>query len=116
MGVDFIREQSGKPWRKRWNKSLDRLKLPGLFDVEFASQQRTVNADIDGGSSLQIGDQLVVQCNDRSAIICRGHHRVGEIPSIPADMIHAISSCGGVALGVVERISMFGNNAELSIR
>ena len=26
MGLDYIRAQTGKPWRKRWNGRLDRLK------------------------------------------------------------------------------------------
>ena len=116
MGVDFIREQSGKPWRKRWDRGLDRLKMPGLFDVEFSRHQRTVNADIECGSALEIGDQLIVQCDAGSAIICKGQRRIGEIPSIPTDMLHAISKSGGVALGVVERVGLFGNNAELSIQ
>jgi hypothetical protein len=116
MGVDFIREQSGKPWRKRWDKGLDRLKLPGLFDVQFSSQQRTVTADLNSSASLKVGDQLVVQCEGGSAIVCSGYQRVGEISGIPADMRAAITNCGGVALGTVERVSLFGNNAELSIR
>lgn len=116
MGVDFIREQSGKPWRKRWDKGLDRLKLPGLFDVQFATQQRTVTADINGGSPLKVGDQVVVECRGSSTIVCNGYQLVGEIRGIPADMRAAISNCGGVALGTVERVGLFGNNAELSIR
>jgi hypothetical protein len=31
-------------------------------------------------------------------------------------MQSAIADCGGVALGIVERVGMFGNNAELSLR
>lgn len=116
MGVDFIREQSGKPWRKRWDKGLDRLKLPGLFDVQFSSQQRTITADLQCGTQLKVGDQLIVQSNGPMAIICSGQQQVGTIPSIPADMRSAIANCGGIALGTVERVGLFGNNAEVSIR
>jgi len=116
MGVDFIREQAGKPWRKRWDKGLDRLKAPGLFDVQFASECRTVTADLDCGSSLSIGDQVVIQCSGNSVVVCSGHQRVGGISNVPADMHATIASCGGVALGTVERMGLFGNNAELSIR
>ena len=116
MGVDFVREQSGKPWRKRWDKGLDRFKLPGLFDVQFSNQQRMVTADLDGGSALKVGDQVVVQCNGQAVIVCSGHRQVGAIQSIPADVRTAIDGCGGVALGTVERVGLFGNNAELSIR
>ena len=116
MGVDFIREQSGRPWRKRWDKGLDRLKSPGLFDVQFTNQQRTVTADLDGGSALKVGDQVVVQCNGSAVIVCSGHRQVGAISGIAADVRAAVDGCGGVALGIVERVSLFGNNAELSIR
>lgn len=116
MGVDFIREQSGKPWRKRWDKGLDRLKSPGLFDVQFSSECRTVTADLDSGTTLNIGDEVVVQCHGPSVVVTSGHRRVGGIANVPADMHAAIASCGGVALGTVERMGLFGNNAELSIR
>jgi len=116
MGVDFIREQSGKPWRKRWDKGLDRLKLPGLFDVQFPTQRRTVTADIECGSPLKVGDQVIVQCNGVSAIVSSGHQRIGEISALTTDMRVAIADCGGIALGTVERVSLFGNNAELSIQ
>lgn len=116
MGADFIREQSGQPWRKRWDKGVDRLKLPGLFDVQFSSQQRTITADIDPGIKVQAGEQLVVQCHSGNATICRGQSRVGAINGLPSDMCSAIADCGGVALGTVERVSLFGNSAELSVR
>lgn len=116
MGADFIREQSGQPWRKRWDKGVDRLKLPGLFDVQFSSQQRTITADIDPGIRVQAGEQLVVQCHSSNVTICRGQSRVGTINGLPSDMCSAIADCGGVALGTVERVSLFGNSAELTVR
>lgn len=116
MGADFIREQSGKPWRKRWDKGVDRLKQPGLFDVQFASQQRTVKADLDPGVNVQAGDELVVQCGAGNASICRGQSRIGAINGLPSDMRTTIVDCGGVALGIVERVSLFGNSVELRLQ
>lgn len=115
MGVDFIREESGKPWRKRWNKGLDRLKAPGLFDVQFTDRQRTVTADISSDATLKIGDQVILQSDGASAIVCRGQYKVGEVAGIPVDIGAAIKGCGGIALGTVERVSLFGNNAEVRI-
>ncbi len=116
MGNDFIREQSGQPWRKRWDKGVDRLKMPSLFDVHFTSQRRIVTADVDPGVQLQVGEQLVVQCQSGHATICRGQGRIGAIRGLPTDMQSAIAISGGVALGTVERVSLFGNSAELTVR
>lgn len=116
MGVDYIREHSGKPWRKRWDKGLDRLKAPGLFDVRFSDRQRTVSADITGEATLKLGDQLILQGDGASAIVCQGQYKIGELEGIPADISAALASCGGIALGTVERVGLFGNRVELSIR
>ena len=116
MGADFIREQSGQPWRKRWDKGVDRLKQPSLFDVRFRSQLRTITADIDPGMNVQAGDELVVQCESGNATICRGQSRVGAIIGLPSDLRTSIADCGGVALGIVERVSLFGNSVELRLQ
>ena len=116
MGADFIREQSGQPWHKRWNKGVDRLKEPGLFDVQFGPQQRTITAGIDPGMSVQAGDELVVQCGSGNAMVCRGQNRIGAVNGLPSDMHTSITECGGVALGIVERVSLFGNSAELRLQ
>ena len=116
MGVDYIREQTGKPWRKRWDKGLDRLKSPGLFDVRFADCRRTITAEVDSAAALKVGDQVVLQAEGSAAIVCRGQDRIGAVAGIPADVGAALKDCGGIALGTVERVSLFGNNAELRIQ
>lgn len=116
MGVDFIREHSGKSWRKRWDRGLDRLKEPSLFDVQFSERHRTFSAELDSCAKLRVGDEVVVQCHGDSVAVCNGQQRIGAILGIPANMRAAIAVSGGVALGVVERVGMFGNNAELSLR
>ena len=42
--LDYIRAQAGKPWRKRWNGGLDRLKTPTLFELTMSETARTVTA------------------------------------------------------------------------
>lgn len=116
MGVDFIREQSGKPWRKRWDKGLDRFKSPSLFDVQFTNQQCTVTVDFEGQPELKLGDQFVLQCSGQTVIVCSGHRQISVIPGLTADVRAAIDTSGGVALGTVERVGLFGNSVELSIR
>jgi hypothetical protein len=116
MGADFIRGQSGKPWTKRWDKGIDRLKQPSLFDVQFSLQQRVITADIDPEILVLAGEQLVVQFHAGTATVCRGQSQIGSINCLPTDVRAAIIDCGGVALGTVERVSLFGNSAELNIQ
>jgi hypothetical protein len=116
MGVDFIRNESGKPWRKRWYKGRDLLKIPSLFDVEFSEQQRLINVDLDCDVDLRVGDQVIVQLNGSATIVSHAQLCVGRVAACPDEIRATIAECGGVALGTVERISLFGNNAELSIR
>jgi hypothetical protein len=61
MGLDYIRAQTGKPWRKRWNGGLDRLKAPTLLDLTMSETARTVTAQLDTGSRIKAGDTLIVQ-------------------------------------------------------
>lgn len=110
MGADFIRQQSGQPWRKRWDKGVNRLKQPSLFDVQFSFQLRIITADIDPGVNVQTGDELVVHCGSDTATICRGQNRVGAIKGLTSDVRASITDSGGVALGIVERVSLFGNS------
>jgi hypothetical protein len=61
MGLDYIRAQTGKPWRKRWDGGLDRLKAPTLLDLTMSEAARTVTAELNAGSRVRAGDTLIVQ-------------------------------------------------------
>jgi hypothetical protein len=50
MGLDYIRAQAGKPWRKRWNGGLDRLKASTLLDLTVTEAARTVTAELTTGA------------------------------------------------------------------
>ena len=67
-------------------------------------------------AALKVGDQVVLQAEGSAAIVCRGQYRIGAVAGIPADVGAALKDCGGIALGTVERVSLFGNNAELRIQ
>jgi hypothetical protein len=41
MGIEFIRNASGKPYSKRWARGIDRIKAPTLMDVCHASCARS---------------------------------------------------------------------------
>jgi len=42
MGIEFIRNASGKPYTKRWARGIDRIKAPTLMDVSISEETRTI--------------------------------------------------------------------------
>ena len=56
MGLDYIRAQTGKPWRKRWDGGLDRLKAPTLLDLTMSEASRVVTAQLDPAARVKAGD------------------------------------------------------------
>jgi hypothetical protein len=105
MGLDYIRAQTGKPWRKRWDGGLDRLKAPTLLDLTVTEAARTVTAELNAGARVKPGDKLIVQSVPDGLTVSDGLRAIGRItnPSIEmstairegADMPKACSSASG---------------------
>jgi hypothetical protein len=115
MGLDYIRAQTGKPWRKRWNGGLDRLKAPTLLDVTVTEAARTVTAELNAGARVKAGDKLIVQSASDGLTISDGLRAIGRNnPS--TELSTAIREGGGYAEGVLQRVGLFGDTAELSVK
>lgn len=39
MGIEFIRNASGKPYPKRWARGFDRIRAPTLMDVSISEDK-----------------------------------------------------------------------------
>lgn len=116
MGLDYIRAHTGKPWRKRWHGGLDRLKAPTLLDLTMTESARTVTAELNAGAHVKAGDKLIIQSAPDGLTVSDGLRAIGRIANPSIEMRTAIPECGGYAEGVLQRVGLFGDTAELSVR
>lgn len=116
MGLDYIRAATGKPWKKRWNGGLNRLKQPTLLDLTMSEAARTVTVELQPGASFHAGDILIVESGPAGITVSNGLRSIGRVPNPSADLSVALESGGGYAEGTVERIGLFGDTGEISIR
>lgn len=116
MGLDYIRAQTGKPWRKRWDGGLDRLKAPTLLDLTVTEAARTMTAELNPGVCVKPGDKLIVERAPDGLTISNGLQAIGRITNPSAEMCTAIRDAGGYAEGVLERVGLFGDTADLSVK
>jgi hypothetical protein len=116
MGLDYIRAQTGKPWKKRWEGGLDRLKQPTLLDLTMSEAARTVTAELHVGASPKAGETLIVESGPAGVTVSDGLRSIGRVPNPSADLLTALASGGGYAEGRLERVGLFGDTAEISIR
>jgi hypothetical protein len=116
MGLDYIRAQTGKPWRKRWNGGLDRLKAPTLLDLTVTEAARTVTAELNAGARVKAGDKLIVQSASDGLTVSDGLRAIGRITNPSTELSTAIREGGGYAEGVLQRVGLFGDTAELSVK
>lgn len=116
MGLDYIREQTGKPWRKRWNGGLDRLKAPTLLDLTMSEAVRTVTAELDGVPRVKAGDTLIVQNGPGCLTLSDGLRAIGRVANPTPELTTAIRDGGGYAEAVLQRVGLFGDTAEVSVK
>ena len=116
MGLDYIRAQTGKPWRKRWNGGLDRLKAPTLLDLTMSEAARTVTAELSAGSRIRVGDALIVQSGPDGLTVSDGLRAIGRVTNPSTELITAIRDGGGYAEGVLQRVGLFGDTVEISVK
>lgn len=116
MGLDYIRAQTGKPWRKRWDGGLDRLKAPTLLDLTMSEAARTVTADLNVGSRVRAGDTLIVQSGPDGLAVSDGLRAIGRVANPSPELTAAIRDGGGYAEGVLQRVGLFGDTAEISVK
>ena len=116
MGLDYIRAKTGKPWRKRWDRGLDRLNTPTLLDLTMSEASRVVTAQLNVASCVKVNDTLILQVTTDGLTISDGLRAIGRIENSAPDITAAIRDCGGYAEGVVRRVGLFGNTAEVSVK
>ena len=116
MGLDYIRAQTGKPWRKRWDCGLDRLKAPTLLELTMSKESRVVTAQLSSGVRVTAGESLIVQATADGLTVSTGLRAIGRVHNPAPGMVATIRDCGGYAEGVLQRVGLFGDTAEVSIK
>jgi hypothetical protein len=116
MGLDYIRAQTGKPWRKRWDGGLDHLKAPSLLELTMSDASRVVTAQLDPGARVKAGDTLIVQTAADGLIVSDGLRPIGRIENPTSELAAAIHDGGGYAKGELQRVGLFGDTAEIVVK
>lgn len=116
MGLDYIRAQTGKPWRKRWDRGLDGLKSPTLLELAMSEASRVVTVQLNSDTEVQAGDTLIVQTTSDGLTVSDGLRAIGQIENPTPEMTAAISDSGGYAEAELQRVGLFGDTAEVSLK
>lgn len=115
MGLDYIRGTRGKPWRKQWAQGLNLMNEPTLFDIAFKSE-RTVLARIEVAKPPGTGAELLLELIGGEALVFDGQRRVAKVENPPADVLALLDRTDNIALATVVRVSIFGDEMELSLK
>ena len=116
MGVDFIRSQSGKPYNKRWDRGVDRLKEPSLFDVNFNGDCRFVTLTCENTSASKVGRDLILQLDESgSCTAFDGLLAIGTLEQPPASVVTFLTANSGIAPVTVDRIGALGGTIEVRL-
>ena len=62
------------------------------------------------------GDTLIVQITADGLTVCDGLRAIGRIENPAPEMMAAIRDCGGYADGVLQRVGLFGDTVEVSVK
>jgi hypothetical protein len=83
MGIEFIRNASGKPYTKRWARGIDRIKAPTLMDVSISEESRTLTAKLTAKGAACQGATVLVQSKGSELVVFDGLRQVASITNAP---------------------------------
>jgi hypothetical protein len=117
VGLDYIRSKTGKPWKKRWNGGLDKLKAPTLFELNISETERVVTAKLAPNTVVCTGDTFIVEISENGSLtIGDGLRAVGTIQNPSPALVSSVQDCGGYAEGTIDRVGTFGDTADVKIK
>jgi hypothetical protein len=116
MGIDFIRNASGRPYSKRWAKGLDRTKVPTLMDISLSEESRTLTAKLTSKGAARQGATVLVQSKGLDLVVLDGLRQVASIADAPPSVRAALEARQGMATAIVERVGILGTTAEIKLK
>ena len=75
-----------------------------------------MTAQLDANCPLRAGDTLIVQTTPDGLTVSDGLRAVGHVANPSSEMIAAIADGGGYAEGMIQRVGLFGDTAEISLK
>jgi hypothetical protein len=116
MGIEFIRNASGKSYSKRWAKGIDRIRTPTLMDVSMSEESRTLTAKLTAKGAARQGATVLIQSKGTDLVMFDGLRQVASIPNAPPSVRAAVDARQGMAPAVVERVGVLGATAEIKLK
>jgi hypothetical protein len=116
MGLDYIRKETGRPWTKRWDGGLDRLKIPSLFEMQISEDLRRLTARVVPNVVVEPGKDYLAERDSDGIKLCDGLRQVARVDHPPEETLAQIEACGGYAVAKVIRVGLFGDTVEVEVR
>jgi hypothetical protein len=114
MGLDFIR-RAAPTFQKSWDRGRTALAQPTLFTRYPECRTRSVIAEFDDGIRPGPGTTVAVCLSQKELVLVAGITRMGIVRNAPPDLLNAIASSGGCALGHVVSINPLSGTADVEI-
>ena len=116
MGIEFIRNASGKPYSKRWARGIDRTKTPTLMDVSISEESRTLTAKLTAKGAACRAPRCWFSPRGRSWSCSTAFGRWLVSPTCHPLCGPAVDAREGMAPAVVERVGILGATAEIKLK
>lgn len=116
MGIEFIRNASGKPYTKRWARGIDRIRAPTLMDVSMSEEYRTLTAKLTSKGAACQGATVLIQSKGPDLFVFDGLRQVASITNAPPSVRAAVDARQGMAPAVVERVGILGATVEIKLK
>lgn len=114
MGEDFLRGMAPK-FQKQWDQGRLDLQTPDLFLRQPTANVQTCSVTFASGADMKAGDQLSVHSVDGKLIAAKGTRKIGDLGRVDKVTALAVKKSGGVALGVVTKVSPLSGTGEISL-
>jgi hypothetical protein len=112
MGLDFIRKAA-----PAFHKALDRrtveLRTPTLFNRDIPSVARRASAEICRGSTLALGEKILLRVLNNKLVAQRDNVVVAEFAAPPPEFVKQIQAGAGIELGMVVAVHEISQIAEV---
>lgn len=104
MGLDWI-TRCAPTWERSWERGLEKLAQPELFQPEIPEAQRTFRARPVEGHQFVVGEHYHLRVNREVIEVYQGVGRVAVALNPPPEIVRVMRESGfGHAIGCVQKV------------